>query len=75
MALLQVLLVAGLAGALALLARYGWQNADTLVPHGLDSAQAARRTRVVRRGAVTCLVVACLLFGAALTSAVAGLGL
>lgn len=70
-ALLQVLLVAGLAAVLTLLARYGWQNADTLVPHELDSAQRARRLRAVRRGAAASLVVAGLLLGAALTSAVA----
>lgn len=48
----------GLAVALVLLARWGFRHADELPATTLPEGERARRVGVMRRGAVTCSVVA-----------------
>ncbi|MCU1651093.1 MAG: hypothetical protein JWQ60_2242 [Pseudonocardia sp.] len=53
------LLLAGSA-MLFLLGYWGRRNAEDLVPVSLHPDERARRTRVLRRGSMTCCVVATL---------------
>jgi len=72
MVVLQLLFVSGLACLLAVLGRYGWQNAAQLVPGHLDAEGSLRKERALRRGAAMCFVVAVILVAAAAASALAG---
>lgn len=47
-----------LAALLVLLGRWGYRNADALVPTAVGVAERARLARVLRRGAVAAYVVA-----------------
>lgn len=57
---MDVLLVdLALALVLALVGRWGRENADGLVPHAFPEKDRARKIRALRRGGGFCYVLAC----------------
>lgn len=58
-----------IAAVLFLLGRWGYTNSERLAPHLLSDESRHHRTRILRRGAVTCQVVAVLFVAIAVIGA------